>query len=32
MDHTESYLRNHDIPAPDAEHFKETEGMSQVVP
>ena len=26
MDHTESYLRNHDLPAPDAEHFKETKG------
>ena len=31
MDHIESYLRNHDIPAPDAEHFTQVEsGCRQV--
>ena len=31
MDHIESCLRNHVLPAPDAEHFTETEGVYREV-
>ena len=32
QDHTELNLRNHDLPAPDAEHFTENEGGYMKVP